>query len=104
MFIALNPKPVSSSPTSFLRGESFAAAMMKDTQKVIRAMKEQHASLQEAVTQLADEQKIANLTALLKASYAEYDDKMKAAKRALRPPASKAKAKGKAKAVAPASG
>ena len=76
--------------------------MVNDMQDDIKAMKEHHASLQDAATQRADAEHIQNLNVLLKASYGVYDDKMKAVKRTLRPPASKAKAKAKGKAKAAA--
>ncbi|CAE7873147.1 KIAA0754 [Symbiodinium microadriaticum] len=79
-------------------GKSFANAMVADMQKDIEKMKQNHAVLQKAVTTNQPESDIEFANNELKQSYAVYDDKMKAVKRTLRPPAKpKSKAKGKAK-------
>ena len=82
-----------------LRGDAFAKAMVADMANDIEQMKDRHTALQSAVTTKRDEAEIETLNTLLKASFAVYDEKMKAVKRTLRP-APKAKGKAKAKAAA----
>ena len=67
----------------------------------IETMKQNHAILQQAVTTNQAESDIEIANCELKKSYAVYDDKMKAVRRTLRPPA-KAKSKAKGKAIAAA--
>ncbi|CAE7930060.1 MYLK, partial [Symbiodinium necroappetens] len=80
-------------------GDAFAKAMVADMANDIEQMKDRHTALQSAVTTKRDEAEIETLNTLLKASFAVYDEKMKAVKRTLRP-APKAKGKAKAKAAA----
>lgn len=73
--------------------------MIADMANDIEKMKDRHSAVQSAVTTKQDDAEIGSLNAMLKASYAVYDEKMKGIKRTLRP-APKAKGKAKAKAAA----